>query len=39
MQQFIKIIEKLKSYHQLDKEEWVTLIENRSSELAEYLFA
>lgn len=39
MQQFIKIIEKLKIYHHLDKEEWITLIENRSPELTEYLFA
>ncbi len=39
MTQLINLIEKLKNEHHLEKDEWVTLIENRSPELAEYLFA
>ena len=33
-----EIIDKLASERRLTKEEWVTIIENRTPELAEYLF-
>lgn len=33
-----QLIEKLKTSHELSKEEWIHLIENRTPELAEYLF-
>ena len=33
-----QLIDKLKTEHRLTKEEWITLIENRTPELADYLF-
>lgn len=38
MQYFMNLIDKLEKEHHLEKEEWAILIQNRSSELAEYLF-
>lgn len=38
MENFMYLIDKLKSTHSLTKDEWVTLINNRTPELAEYLF-
>lgn len=34
-----ELIQKLKETHQLNKEEWISIIENRTPELAEYIFA
>ena len=33
-----ELIQKLKETHQLNKEEWISIIENRTPELAEYIF-
>ena len=33
-----KLIQKLKATQSLTKEEWISLIENRTPELSEYLF-
>ena len=38
-EQMLKLIDKLKETNNLTKAEWISLIEGRTSELAEYLFA